>query len=119
MVFSCLRKHCNSRNMSLQAEAAMDPSSYTTSTNRAEPPRERDVPALLDGSRFLPLEVSVLRPEEARSLVALRSLRPDFVLTTEWEDREHSFVVEYKRTSTPKALEAAIQQARRYAEAGP
>lgn len=97
----------------------MDPLSFTNLTNRAEPPSERDVPSLLDGSRFLPLKISVLRPEETGLLAEPRGLRPDFVLAAEWEGREHLFIVEYKRSSTPKALEAAIQQARRYAEAGP
>jgi hypothetical protein len=72
---------------------------------------------LLDKSRFLPLEISVLSPEAFNLLPGQRRLRPDFVLTAEWEGKERSFIVEYKRSSTPRALEAAIQQARRYAEA--
>ncbi len=92
---------------------------YTDSTNRAEPPKERDVPALLDAARFLPLEVSLLGPEENALLPELRELRPSFVLAARWEGRQRLFAVEYKGSSTPKALEAAIQQARRYAQAGP
>ncbi len=45
-------------------------------------------------------------------------MRPDFVLAAEWEGRENLFIVEYKSSSTPKALEASIQQARRYAAGG-
>lgn len=97
----------------------MEPSSYTDSMNRAGPPGERDVPALLDRSRLLPLEIALLGPEEIRLLSDLRGLRPDFVLTARWEGRDRLFAVEYNSSSTPKALEAAIQQARRYAEAGP
>lgn len=44
---------------------------------------------------------------------------PDLVLTAEWEGKEHSFIVEFKSTSTPKALEASMQQARRYAAGSP
>ncbi len=97
----------------------MEPSSYTDLVNRAEPPRERDVPALLDRGRFLPLEISFVGPEEIRLLPDPRGLRPDSVLAARWEGRQRLFAVEYKSSSTPKALEAAIQQARRYAETGP
>lgn len=45
-------------------------------------------------------------------------MRPDLVLTAEWEGKKHSFIVEFKGTSTPKVLEASIQQARRYAAGG-
>lgn len=92
---------------------------YTDSINRAGPPKERDVPALLDGGRFLPLEVSLLGPEENALLPEPHGLRPDFVLAARWEGRQRLFAVEYKGSSTPKALEAAIGQARRYAQAGP
>lgn len=91
----------------------------TNTTIRAEAPVEQDIPKLLDGSRFLPLQISILLPEEFGPFARLRGLRPDFVLVAQWEGVKHTFIVEYKRSSTPKALEAAIQQARRYAEAGP
>jgi hypothetical protein len=97
----------------------LKPLSHSDLANRAEPPNEQDTPAFLDGSRFLPLQISVLRPEAIGLLPELPRLRPDFLLTAEWEGKEHTFIVEYKKSSTPKALEAAIQQARRYAEAGP
>lgn len=103
----------------LDSEAALKSLNYTDPTDRAEPPSERDVPVLLDGSRFLPLEISILRPGTTGLLPELRGLRPDFILIAQWEGREYSFTVEYKRSSTPKTFEAAIQQARRYAEAGP
>lgn len=96
-----------------------EPMNRTNSSTRAGPPLERDVPGLLDGSRFLPLEISILTLEESGILDRPSRLRPDFALIAGWEGREHTFIAEYKRSSTPRALEAAIQQARRYAEVGP
>ena len=91
--------------------------SNTDSLDRKEPPGKRDLPVLLDGSRFPPLEISVRSSEASGLFPELPRLRPDFLLTAEWEGKERCFIVEYKRSSTPKALEAAIQQSRRYAEA--
>jgi hypothetical protein len=91
--------------------------SNTDLLDTKEPPRERDLPVFLDGSRFLPLKISVSSPEVRGLFPELPTLRPDFLLTAEWEGKERTFIVEYKRSSTPKTLEAAIQQSRRYAEA--
>lgn len=44
-------------------------------------------------------------------------LRPDFVLTAEWKGKKFSFVAECKSSSTPRTIEAAVQQARSYSEA--
>jgi hypothetical protein len=41
--------------------------------------------------------------------------RPDGVLEAAWGERTGRFVFEYKNLSTPKALDAAVSQARRYA----
>lgn len=78
------------------------------------------MPALLDGGRFHPLEISTFWPETVGLRSTPHNSRPDFVLAARWEGKEHPFIVESKRSSTPKAIEAAIQQARRHAEvAGP
>jgi len=42
--------------------------------------------------------------------------QPDLILTVTWEKQQHSFAVEQKASSTPRTLEAAIGQARRYAD---
>lgn len=44
-------------------------------------------------------------------------LRPDLVVEVEWAGNRKKFVAELTRLSTPKAVEAALQQARRYAAA--
>lgn len=78
------------------------------------------MPALLDGSGFHPLEISTFWPETAGLRPGPHDSHPDFVLAARWEGKEHSFIVESKGSSTPKVLEAAIQQARRHAHvAGP
>lgn len=74
---------------------------------------------LLQGIDDLPLEISLHPPQETFLSANPRGPRPDFVLIARWEDSERLFLVEYKSSSTPKALEAAIQQARRSAEVEP
>lgn len=96
----------------------MSPTSFTSLEDRPTPPGERDVPILLRETVDLPLEISLRSSRETSSSTASRVVRPDFVLTAKWEDIECLFAVEYKSSSTPRALEAAIQQARRYAEVG-
>ena len=43
----------------------------------------------------------------------------DLVLTLEWEGRAHSFIVEYAGVPTPRRIEAAIAQLRRYRQSFP
>ena len=97
----------------------MSPTSFTSLEDGSTPPREQDVPVLLQETIDLPLEISLRSSQETPLPTASRGVRPDFVLTAKWEDIECSFAVEYKSSSTPKALEAAIQQARRSSEIGP
>ena len=95
------------------------PLSLTSNTNpegSSTPPREQDVPMLLQGINDLPLEISLHPPQETFLSANPHAPRPDFVLIARWEDSKRLFLVEYKSSSTPKALEAAIQQARRSAE---
>jgi hypothetical protein len=103
----------------VERPAGLSLTSNTNLDSNSTPPREQDVPMLLEEITDLPLEISLHRPQEPFLSENFGGSRPDFVLIMRWEGSERLFLVEYKSSSTPKALEAAIQQARRSAEAGP
>ena len=74
------------------------------------PPESEVVRRLRSGDlTFEPFRVAALISRERGPV------RPDYVLELEWGDRRRRFAVEYKRLSTPKQLEEAIQQAKRNA----
>lgn len=79
-------------------------------------PREREVPELF-GKRFGPLEISLSQAGESSLFLPGERVRPDFFVAARWRGKEFSFVAEYKSSSTPRTIEMAIYQARRYAEA--
>lgn len=65
---------------------------------------------------FPPLKISLASKDVANAVWDRFGARPDLVLTVEWDGQQYPFVVEQKTLSTPRSLEAAIQQARRYAD---
>lgn len=100
--------------------ARLSLTSNTNSEGNSTPLRERDMPMLLlQGMDDLPLGISLHPLQETFISANPRGPRTDSVLVARWEDSERLFLVEYKSSSTPKALEAAIQKARRSAEVGP
>jgi len=74
------------------------------------PPESEVVRLLRSGDlTFEPFSVTALSSPERGPV------RPDYILELEWGDRRQRFAVEYKRLSTPKQLDEAIQQATRNA----
>ncbi len=78
---------------------------------RDGPPSGSEVSDLLLSGElaFAPLRVVYVRRPERESIGS------DYVLELEWEGRRRRFGIEYKKLSTPKRLEDAIQQAKRNA----
>lgn len=66
--------------------------------------------------RFPPLKISSKVPSKSDAGRRHLGFQPDSILSVVWEKQRHSFVVEQKSSSTPRTLEAAIGQARRYAD---
>ncbi len=65
------------------------------------------------GPSFEPFSIRVraVQPSLGQKL----RLTPDFVLSLSWEGQERDFAVEYVPTGTPKRIQGAVDQARRYA----
>ena len=71
---------------------------------------------LLTGTiRLPPLEISPIRVDPDLS-DSDRRRQPDALVDVVWGDQQQRFVVEFKATSTPKAVDAAASQAIAYAD---
>jgi hypothetical protein len=64
---------------------------------------------------FAPLEIAAVPAPPERDK-AMRTSMPDTLLAVKWGHAKHVFAVEIKTLWTPKAVETAVDQARRYAE---
>ena len=81
-------------------------------TKVAVAPRTLEPSDIRDCISVAPFRLSAREFEPDLSRPASGS--PDFVIELEWEGQIQRFAVEYKSQSTPKQVEAALQQIRRY-----
>ncbi len=72
-----------------------------------KPPSEREVAEWLETGR---LDLPPLRFRLSRTQRRIQTGIPDFDIEGRWDDATVKFVVEYKQTFTPKALDDAVRQ---------